>query len=370
MFRAESADETFRCRGFMKPFFSFVIPCCDVEPYIRECLDSILGQSFQDWECLAGVETSRDRTEEIVREYAARDSRIRVFTCERSGSCSHTRNLGTDMAQGEYVIFLDGDDTIEKGSLARIAEKIKARPGADLYPCEIVAYDEATGEREIRENYPPEKSPAELTGPEAVVFIGRFDIYPCPMLQMTVFRREFLTEHDLKCIYGLRRQDSEFSPRALYLARRVVPLHEPFYLYRIRANSVSTAARGAGYFHRDFAIILHSLFAFLAQVSKQSDFDPRVGTCWSRQWGYILLSKWFSARFVREIPRKERQETLKIVFAEGFGDLAVLLRYGTRARKIAGWWVRFFVRHPGLGWLAEWFFLYGYFPLQKLKSEK
>ena len=144
------------------------------------------------------------------------------------------------MARGEYVIYLDGDDTIAEESLARIAEKIKARPGADLYPCAIVAYKEGTGERELRENYPPEHSPAELTGPEAVLFIARFDIYPCPMLQMTVFRREFLVEHDLKCIYGLRRQDSEFSPRALYRAKRVAPLHEPYYLYRISFGRYAT----------------------------------------------------------------------------------------------------------------------------------
>ena len=354
----------------MKPFFSLVVPCCDVAPYVRECFDSVLSQSFQDWECLAGVEDSKDDTEKIVREYAAKDSRFRVFNCERSGSCSATRNIGTDMARGEYVIYLDGDDTIAEESLARIAEKIKARPGADLYPCAIVAYKEGTDEKEIRENYPPEHSPAELTGPEAVLFITRFDIYPCPMLQMTVFRREFLVEHDLKCIYGLRRQDSEFSPRALYLASRVVPLHEPFYLYRIRANSVSTAARGAGYFHKDFAVILHSLFAFHAKVSKTPGFDPRISACWSRQWIYILLSKWFSGLFVRQIPRRERLETLKIIFSEGFGDFDLLLKAAKRSRKIAGWWVKFFFRHPGAGGLAEMFFLWFYFPLLKLKSGK
>ena len=50
----------------MKPFFSFAVPCCDVEPYIEECLQSILNQSFQDWECILGIETSKDRTEEII----------------------------------------------------------------------------------------------------------------------------------------------------------------------------------------------------------------------------------------------------------------------------------------------------------------
>ena len=354
----------------MRPFFSIIIPCCDVEPYVKECLDSLLHQSFGDWECLLGIETCKDRTEDVIRETIGTDPRFRIFRQERSGSCSATRNTGTDMAQGEYVIYLDSDDTIAEESLARIADKIRANPGADLYPCEIVAYVEGTSQREIRENYPPKTSPAELTGPEATLFIAQYDIYPCPMLQMTVFRREFLIEHDLKCIYGLRRQDSEFSPRALYLAKRVVPLHEPFYLYRIRANSVSTAAKGAGYFHKDFAIILHSLFAFHAKVSREPGFDRRLSACWSRQWCYVLYSKWFSKLFVRDIPRAERLKTLDTVFAEGFADFDLLLRAASKPRRIAGWWVKMFVRHAFLRLGAELFFTGFYFPLNELRKRK
>ena len=353
----------------MRPFFSFIIPCCDVEDYVRECLDSVLGQSFQDWECLAGVETSHDRTEEIVREYAARDSRIKVFTGPRSGSCSASRNTGTEMAQGEYVIFLDGDDTIAEGSLERLHQKISSRPGADLYPCVIVAKNEMTGEEEIRDNYPPD-SPAEMTGPDATVLLEHVKLNPSPMLQFTVFRREFLMKENLRCIHGLRNQDSEFSPRALYLAKRVVPLHEPYYLYRIRPNSVQTKARGIGRFNKDFAIGLHSLFAFHAKVSSQADFPRKVAESWARAWTTLLFIKWFSRDFVRGIPRKERLETLKIIFAEGFADFEKLLKAGTRSRRFAGWWVKFFVRHPRFGFLAEQFFLRGYFPLLKLKNGK
>ena len=57
----------------MKPFFSIIVPCCDVEPYLRDCLNSVLKQPFTDWECILGVETSKDKTEEVVREYVGRD---------------------------------------------------------------------------------------------------------------------------------------------------------------------------------------------------------------------------------------------------------------------------------------------------------
>ena len=351
----------------VKPFFSLVIPCCDVEPYVRACLDSVLDQQFSSWECLIGVETSKDDTEKIVREYEARDSRFKVFTGPRSGSCSASRNTGTDMATGEYVIFLDGDDTIEKESLSRLAEQIRARPGADLYPCAIVVHNELTGRNdEIRDNYPQGFS-NELTGSAATLLLEeRFRYsFPCPMLQLTVFRREFLVEHDLKCIYGLRHQDSEFSPRALYLAKRVIPLHEPFYLYRIRTGSVQTKAKGAGYFYKDLAIRLKSLLAFHAAKSNEPGFDRRIGKAWARRWTTTIFAKWFGKGFVAEIPREERLATLDILFADGFGDFDALLKSASPVRRLAAYFVKAFVRNPSRRGLAEKFFAHIYFPLLK-----
>ena len=289
-----------------KPFFSIIIPCCDVEPYVEECLQSVLDQPFRDWECLIGIETSKDKTEEVIRKKTEGDARFRIFTGERSGSCSASRNIGTDNAQGEYVIFLDGDDTIAEGCLERLHEKICARPGADLYPCAILTRNELGGADELRDNY-RQDAPSELTGVEATLYLehnwqGSF----CPMLQLTVFRREFLVEHDLKCIYGLCNQDSEFSPRALYLAKRVVPIHEPFYLYRIRSGSVQAKVKSAGYYQKDWAIITGALIAFYGRVSKMPDFDRRVVPCWVRQWLSRMNHTWFSEKSVGSIPREMR----------------------------------------------------------------
>lgn len=339
----------------MKPFFSIIIPCCDVEPYVRDCLDSVLNQPFADWECIIGVETSKDRTEEVVREYAAKDSRFRVFTGQRSGSCSVSRNIGTDLAQGEYVIFLDGDDVITEGSLGRIHEKISAQPGADLYPCAIQVRNEITGKSEaLRDNYP--KSVSRLTGAEATVLLGRLWHHPCPMLQMTVFSRRFLVSNDLKCIPGLRCQDSEFSPRALYLANCVIPIHEPFYIYRIHPASVQTLARGADYFYKDYAIIFKSLLAFHASVSGAPGFDRRVSASWAHTWLTIVFLRWFHPTAVKLISRERRLETLNMLFADGFGDFNALLKSASSRRRLAGWWARAFMTKPAMRWAAEKFF--------------
>ena len=341
----------------MNPFFSIIVPCCDVAPYLRECLDSVVKQPFSDWECLLGVEESKDDTEKIAREYAAKDPRFKVFTGPRTGSCSASRNTGIDMATGEYIIFLDGDDTIVEGSLQRLHDKIAERPGADLYPCAMLVHNEITSKDEpTRDNFPNDFH-GVLTGPEATLMTEHgCGNHPCPMLQLTIFRRSFLQENGLRCVMGLRRQDSEFSPRALYLASRVVPLHEPFYLYRIRSNAVGSSAKGPGYFHGDWAIIIRSLLAFHSKVSAEPGFDQNISRCWARQWIPWILYFWFHPKNMREIPRALRHKTLSTMFDDGFADFNRLLAKASPAKRFAGKCVQAFVAHPRSDALTELFF--------------
>ena len=350
------------------PFFSVVVACCDVEPYLRDCVDSLLQQPFTDWECILGVETSKDKTEELVREYVAKDPRFRMFTGPRSGSCSASRNTGIDMATGEYVIFLDGDDMIAEGSLQEIHDKIAERPGADIYPCAMPVIDEVHGgNAPLRDNYPADFN-GELDGPSATLMIYKRRRDPCPMLQLSVFRREHLVVNDLKCLYGMKRQDSEFAPRALYLAKRVVPIHEPFYLYRIRTGSVSTLAKKTDYLLKDYAAILKSLLAFHAKVSAEPGFDRRISAYWARHWLTWIFYYWFSPRAMRGAPRSSRCETLGKVFADGTGDFDALVRAASRPRRVAARFVKLFARHPSLAWLADAFFLCVYNPLTSARD--
>jgi len=352
----------------MSPFFSIIVPCCDVEQYVRECLDSVLAQPFREWECILGAEASRDRTEDIVREYVAKDPRFKMFTGPRSGSCSASRNTGIDMATGEYVIFLDGDDTIAAGSLQRIHDKIAERPGADIYPCAMPVIDEVHGgEAPLRDNYPPDFT-GELAGPEATLMVYGRNRAPCPMLQLSVFRREFLVANGLKCLHGMKRQDSEFTPRALYLAKRVIPIHEPFYLYRIRANSVSMLAKKTDYFLKDYVAILKSLFAFYAKVSREDGFDRRISPHWARHWLTWLTYYWFAPRVIANTPRKRRMETLQQLFADGFDDFDAISRAASRPRRVAARFIKLFVRHPSMAWISDAFFRFAYFPLSSVAA--
>ena len=91
------------------PRISVIIPVYNAEKYLHRCIDSILAQSFTDFELLLIDDGSKDNSGTICDEYAAKDSRVRVFHKE-NGGVSSARNLGLDNAQGEWITFVDSDD--------------------------------------------------------------------------------------------------------------------------------------------------------------------------------------------------------------------------------------------------------------------
>lgn len=95
----------------MKPTVSVIVPVYNLEPYIERCLDSILVQTFTHFEVIVVNDGSTDKSGEICNEYAKRDHRIRVFH-QQSKGVSSARNKGVEVATGDYIGFVDGDDYI------------------------------------------------------------------------------------------------------------------------------------------------------------------------------------------------------------------------------------------------------------------
>ena len=93
------------------PKISVIVPVYNVEQYLPRCIESILAQTYNDFELLLINDGSSDNSGNICDEYAKNNSRVRVFHKE-NGGVSSARNMGLDNAQGEYVVFVDSDDFI------------------------------------------------------------------------------------------------------------------------------------------------------------------------------------------------------------------------------------------------------------------
>lgn len=91
---------------------SVIVPVYNVEPYLRKCLYSVLGQTYRDLEIIVVDDGSTDASRAICDEYKSSDSRIQVIHQINKG-LSEARNNGIDIATGEYILFVDGDDWIE-----------------------------------------------------------------------------------------------------------------------------------------------------------------------------------------------------------------------------------------------------------------
>ncbi|MDO4153986.1 MAG: glycosyltransferase family 2 protein [Clostridia bacterium] len=99
------------------PFFTVIMPVYNVENYVETAVESVLCQSFSDFELLLIDDCSPDKSGEICDSLAAKDARIRVVHLPQNGGLSHARNTGLDMAVGEYIAFMDSDDVIDTDTL-------------------------------------------------------------------------------------------------------------------------------------------------------------------------------------------------------------------------------------------------------------
>lgn len=106
------------------PLISIIIPVYKVEPYLRQCLDSVLAQTYPHWEAICINDGSPDNCGAILDEYAAKDSRFIVIHQENQG-VSVARNRGLEIMQGKYVTFIDPDDWIEHDTLEHIYNATK-----------------------------------------------------------------------------------------------------------------------------------------------------------------------------------------------------------------------------------------------------
>ena len=126
----------------MNPKISIIIPVYNAEKYVGACIESLLAQSFSDFECILVNDGSTDGSSAVCREYAKKDPRVIHIDQENQGVCG-ARNTGLDAARGETITFVDSDDWMDENGLEILYNEY-LRTGADLWATSC------TGERSSR----------------------------------------------------------------------------------------------------------------------------------------------------------------------------------------------------------------------------
>ncbi|GAA2636250.1 bifunctional glycosyltransferase/CDP-glycerol:glycerophosphate glycerophosphotransferase [Streptomyces axinellae] len=240
------------------PRFSVVVPVFKVQGFLRECLDSVLTQSFTDLELIGVDDHSPDGSGRILDEYAARDTRVRALHLPVNGGLGRARNAGVESARGDYLLFLDSDDSYLPGALAAIDRQLRACGDPDL-----LVFDHQRsywwGKAE------PSVFGDQLAGPGT----RTFTVAERPEL-LTLFhvawnkayRRAFYRREGLGFEPGLY-EDAPLSHEAMVCARSIGCLPRVCVDYRQRYQGAIT--RSPGREHFDIFPQYASLFAFVAR---------------------------------------------------------------------------------------------------------
>ncbi|GGM33682.1 glycosyl transferase [Micromonospora sonchi] len=222
---------------------SFVVPAFRVQGYLRECLDSILGQPVTGIEVIGVDDGSPDASGDILDEYAARDDRVRVVRLDRNVGLGPARNAGLDQAVGEYVWFVDGDDWLARDCLTEVAARLRDTRPDVLLVDHVRAYWDNTATRSAMEQVFPEPP-----GPGTFRLVDRPETLELLHTAWNrLVRRQFLADIGLRFAPGWY-EDVSFSYPLLLAADRIGVLHVVCVHYRQRRAGAITRTRGERHF--------------------------------------------------------------------------------------------------------------------------
>lgn len=210
---------------------SIIIPCYNVEKYIRQCLDSVIAQTYTNWEVICVDDGSSDFTSIIITEYVDRDSRIKLLE-QKNQYAGVARNNGLSIAKGEYIVFIDGDDFLRKDMLELLVTKAE-QTKADIVLCDAFFYDDLSGV--ISEPlYVLNRNLLNQVGEEfcsAEIPLNIFEVcWSVPWNK--IFRKEFLLKTELKFQNIKRHNDEYFNTIALILANKITSVQDRLIYYR------------------------------------------------------------------------------------------------------------------------------------------
>lgn len=211
----------------MSKTVSIIVPIYNVEKYIYECVDSLIGQTYRDIEIILVDDASPDNCPAICDEYAQKDSRIKVIH-KINGGLSDARNAGIEVASGDYLIFVDSDDYITLDMVEQMIYMAE-KSGADIAACGYTG-DEAGLSREPVEDFAVAGSAEAL---KYILIEKRINTSASTKL----FARELFA--DVRFPVGKIYEDYATIYKALHLAKKVAYTEAKKYYYRPNPTGIT-----------------------------------------------------------------------------------------------------------------------------------
>lgn len=310
---------------------SVIIPVYNVEPYLRECLNSVINQTLKNIEIICIDDSSTDNSLEILQEYAAKDQRFKIITQQNQGQ-GIARNKGIDLAQGEYIQFIDPDDWVETDMLEKLYS-FANKKSANVVRFNHSVYNNYSGKlkksdfaKQVKNNFNYDLTQTPYYNWRELKSGCLTDL---GLWTWTYFyNANFIKDNDIRFAPGKHSEDHLFANGAILLAPQVDFLNEYLYFYRIRPGSACNTQSDNHFcifgnieLLRQF-IIDHSLYDEL-----KDEFQRYSQTVLGWHWRSIpkkslrrykvLCRKYFTRKEFKKFvhSKSERQSLVKNIFS-------------------------------------------------------
>lgn len=212
---------------------SVVVPIYNTEKYIRQCIETIISQTYSDLQIILVDGNSPDNSKKICEEYAAKDSRITIL-CHANEGLSSDRNVGIDIAKGEYITFIDGDDFIAFDMIENMLKAAQSE-NADMVACQVIRCEEYDTPKTIKFENSVYSSESYIDNDKMRIFMQGEKIGTtawAKLYKTSMFR-------EIKYPVGKNHEDVFTTYKLIHIADKLCIISSVGYVYRKNMSGLS-----------------------------------------------------------------------------------------------------------------------------------
>lgn len=218
---------------------SVIVPVYNVEEYLYDCLNSLIKQTFDDFEIICIDDCSTDSSYEILEYFKTKDNRFKIIKNRDNIGLGASRNVGIEESKGEYILFLDSDDWLDRNTIEELYA-LAYKNETDVVMFKLINYDQ---DKEIF--YKSSYYCMDYMDGFCGKIFNHTDISHNMLFRLPesacnkLFKSSFIKDNELKFPEGLIHEDNPFNFEMLFAAKKILLIDEYFYNRRIRSNSIT-----------------------------------------------------------------------------------------------------------------------------------
>jgi len=265
---------------------SVIVPVYNVEAYLPKCLDSLVNQSFDDFEVIVVNDGSPDNSQDIIDEYQKKYPNIIKSFVKENGGLSKTRNFALDKTSGDYIFYLDSDDWVDTRILEKLYNKVESEK-ADIVVCG--AYSVLNDEKTEIDRY------------DYSLDVNKNYILYRPSAWCKLIKKDILKNKEIKFLEKHIYEDIAIMPALCLYANKISFVEEPLYFYLVREGSIMNQKK----YSKSLEDIFDSL-DYLEKLFVNKDAFEK----YKDELEYLYIKNLLHAASLRFLPFDEGKESI------------------------------------------------------------